>query len=102
MLHSVTAPEALIAVASAGNIPYFSRRRAIDILGRAIRSSRGWLLSAAFLPGHNKWNLDHSIRDGGPDLILGLPRHPARWITWFALVIAPIPAGASRGPTAPA
>ena len=31
---------------------------------------------SGFLPGHNKWNLDHSIRDGGPDLIFGLPRAP--------------------------
>jgi hypothetical protein len=29
-----------------------------------------------FLPDHNKWNLDHSIRDGRPDVVLGLPRVP--------------------------
>jgi hypothetical protein len=76
MLRSVTAPEALIAVASAGNIPYFSRRRAIDILGKSDPVIARMAPVSGFLPGHNKWNLDHSIRDGGPDLILGLPRAP--------------------------
>src|SRR5262249_27159415 len=35
MLGRVTSPEAVIAVTGAGNVPYFSRRRAIDMLGKA-------------------------------------------------------------------
>jgi len=76
MLRRVTAPEALIAVTSAGNVPYFSRRRAIDILGKSDPAIAHMAPVGSFLPGHNKWNLDHSIRDGGPDLILGLPMAP--------------------------
>jgi arabinofuranosyltransferase len=76
MLRRVTAPEAVIAVTSAGNVPYFSRRRAIDILGKSDPSIAHMAPVGSFVPGHNKWNLDHSIRDGRPDLILGLPRAP--------------------------
>ena len=76
ILGHVTSPEAVIAVTSAGNVPYFSRRRAIDILGKTDPAIAHMAPVSTFLPGHNKWNLDHSIRDGGPDVVLGLPRRP--------------------------
>jgi hypothetical protein len=72
----LTSPDTLIAVTSAGNVPYFSRRRAIDILGKSDRAIARMAPVNVFVPGHNKWNLDHSIRDGRPDLVWGLPRLP--------------------------
>lgn len=72
----LTSPDTVIAVTSAGNVPYFSRRRAIDILGKSDRVIARMAPVNVFVPGHNKWNLDHSIRDGSPDLVWGLPRLP--------------------------
>jgi hypothetical protein len=74
MVRRLTAPETIIAVTSAGNVPYFSRRTAIDILGKSDPIIAHMAPVNSFVPGHNKWNLDHSIRDGHPDLIWGLPR----------------------------
>jgi hypothetical protein len=74
MVRRLTASETVIAVTSAGNVPYFSRRRAIDILGKSDPVIAHMAPVNSFVPGHNKWNLDHSIRDGRPDLVWGLPR----------------------------
>ena len=49
---------------------------AIDILGKSDPVIARMAPVNAFVPGHNKWNLDRSIRDGQPDLVLGLPRAP--------------------------
>ena len=54
MLRSATAPEALIAVTSAGNVPYFSRRRAINILGKSDPVIARMAPVSGFVPGHNK------------------------------------------------
>jgi len=76
LVQRLTTPDTLIAVTSAGNVPYFARRRAIDILGKSDPVIAHMAPVNAFVPGHNKWNLDHSIRDGRPDLVWGLPRKP--------------------------
>jgi hypothetical protein len=72
----LTSPDVVIAVTSAGNVPYFSRRRSIDILGKSDPVIARMAPINVFVPGHNKWNLDHSIRDAHPDLVWGLPRLP--------------------------
>lgn len=66
-----TSPEAKVAVVWAGAVPYFSRRRALDILGKndpviARMEPRPlpW-----FYPGHNKWNYAWTIGTGQPDVI---------------------------------
>jgi hypothetical protein len=64
-----TAPEAVIAVHAAGQIPYFSERTTIDLLGLndpivAMGEGHG-----EFYPGHNKWDYDYSIGQLQPDLI---------------------------------
>jgi hypothetical protein len=64
-----TSPQAVIAVHAAGQIPYFSERTTIDLLGLndpvvAKGPGRG-----VFHPGHNKWNYDYSIGELQPDLI---------------------------------
>ncbi len=64
-----TSPEAVIAVHAAGQIPYYSERRTIDLLGLnepviAMGDAHG-----EFYPGHNKWDYDYSIGELQPDLI---------------------------------
>jgi hypothetical protein len=64
-----TAPETVIAVHAAGQIPYYSNRRTIDLLGLndpIIAKGPG---NGEFYPGHNKWNYDYSIGQLQPDLI---------------------------------
>ena len=64
-----TSPEALIAVHAAGQIPYFSERTTIDLLGLndpAVAKSAG---HGEFYPGHNKWDYEYSITQLQPDLI---------------------------------
>jgi hypothetical protein len=64
-----TSPEAVIAVHAAGQIPYYSERKTIDLLGLndpmiAMGDAHG-----EFYPGHNKWDYDYSIDELQPDLI---------------------------------
>jgi hypothetical protein len=72
----ITAPDTVLAVTSAGNFPYFARRPALDILGKSDRVIARSAPVNVFVPGHNKWNLGHTVRDGQPDLVCGLPRAP--------------------------
>ena len=64
-----TSPEAVIAVHAAGQIPYYSERTTIDLLGlndQIVAKSEG---HGEFYPGHNKWNYEYSINQLQPDLI---------------------------------
>ncbi len=64
-----TAPEAVIAVHAAGQIPYYSERTTIDLLGLndpIVAKSEG---HGEFYPGHNKWNYEYSISQLQPDVI---------------------------------
>ena len=64
-----TSPEAVIAVHAAGQIPYYSERTTIDLLGLndpIVAKSMG---HGEFYPGHNKWDYDYSIGELQPDLI---------------------------------
>jgi hypothetical protein len=64
-----TSPDASIAVHAAGQIPYFSERRTIDLLGLNDPVIAHGPRSTAFYPGHDKWNYDYSIGRLQPDLI---------------------------------
>jgi len=64
-----TSPAASIAVHAAGQIPYYSERRTIDLLGLNDPLIAKGPLSGSFYPGHDKWNYDHSIAQLKPDLI---------------------------------
>jgi len=76
-LHQVTAPEAVIAVVTAGNIPYFSERTCVDLLGKndpVIAQGPARINSSLFepgnyRPGHNKWNYAYSIGELQPDVV---------------------------------
>jgi hypothetical protein len=69
-----TRSDAVIAVQAAGQIPYFSQRSSIDLLGKNDR--RIAHLEPAnddpFRPGHNKWDLAYSIGELKPDYVAQL------------------------------
>ncbi|MFH1185714.1 MAG: hypothetical protein V1755_11865 [Chloroflexota bacterium] len=64
-----TSPAVTIAVHAAGQIPYYSERRTIDLLGLNDPLIAKGPLSGSFYPGHDKWDYDHSIAQLKPDLI---------------------------------
>lgn len=64
-----TAPEAVIAVHAAGQIPYYSERTTIDLLGLNDPVVAKGLGHGEFYPGHNKWNYEYSITQLRPDVI---------------------------------
>lgn len=68
-----TSPDAVIAVAWAGSIPYFSERRSIDLLGKSDPVvARSKPRTVVFHPGHTKWNLEYSVGRLRPDLVAQL------------------------------
>jgi len=72
-LRDATAPEAMIAVHSAGAIPYLSERDAVDLLGKVDpKVAHGPPKPVPFRPGHNKWDYMHSIGDLRPDVVAQL------------------------------
>jgi hypothetical protein len=73
-LGRVTPPTAVLAVTSAGAIPYFADRTSIDLLGKSDRFiARSAPRLPRFVPGHNKWDLQYSIGALKPDVIVSLP-----------------------------
>jgi hypothetical protein len=64
-----TATNAEIAVHAAGQIPYYSERRTIDLLGLNDPVIARETRRTSFYPGHDKWDYDYSIRNLEPDLI---------------------------------
>jgi len=76
-LHDVTTESATIAVVTAGNIPYFSERTAIDLLGKndpmiargPMHINSSLFEPGNYRPGHNKWNYAYSIGELQPDVV---------------------------------
>jgi hypothetical protein len=66
---AATPETARIAVIWAGAIPYFSRRPAIDLLGKSDPVIAGLPPRGAFVPGHDKWDIEYSVGRLAPDLI---------------------------------
>jgi len=64
-----TSPAVTIAVHAAGQIPYFSGRQTIDLLGLNDPIVAKGPASGPFYPGHDKWNYEYSIMQLKPDLI---------------------------------
>jgi len=64
-----TSPAATIAVHAAGQIPYYSDRTTVDLLGLNDPLIAKGPRSTSFYPGHDKWNYDYSIAQLKPDLI---------------------------------
>ena len=82
-----TRSDAVVAVHAAGNIPYYCRRRVIDLLGKSDRVIARGPARGRFIPGHNKWDYDYSIGRLSPDIIADgweplweyLRDHPGRY-----------------------
>ncbi len=68
-IKAATSPGAVIAVHAAGQIPYFSERTTIDLLGKSDPVIAKGPLASGFAPGHDKWNYSYSILTLKPDLI---------------------------------
>ncbi|MBI5295653.1 MAG: hypothetical protein HY869_09270 [Chloroflexi bacterium] len=64
-----TDADAVIAVHAAGQIPYFSERTTIDLLGKSDVYIAKGPPATDFVPGHNKWNYAYSILELKPDVI---------------------------------
>jgi hypothetical protein len=69
MIRQHARPEATVAVTSAGVAPYFSRRRAVDILGKTDAHIAHLHPRAGGDIGHGKFDIDYSL-SRGPDLIV--------------------------------
>jgi arabinofuranosyltransferase len=68
-LAKYTSPAAVIAVHAAGQIPYYSGRTTIDLLGLNDPVIAKGPVTGPFYPGHDKWNYPYSILQLRPDLI---------------------------------
>jgi arabinofuranosyltransferase len=79
-INAVTAPDATLGLFWAGTIPYYADRKAIDFLGKSDRhiASLPPDLSATprwdgmtSVPGHNKYDLNYSIKTLRPTFVQG-------------------------------
>lgn len=72
VVRQITMPDARVAVFWAGAIPYFSQRTGIDLLGKSdpVIAHQRTVDPEIFLPGHNKYNVEHSIGHLQPDLFI--------------------------------
>jgi len=69
-LATVTTQDAVIGVSGAGGSQYYSQRASVDLLGKSDRViAEGPPATERFTPGHNKFDLEDSIRRGRPDVI---------------------------------
>jgi hypothetical protein len=75
-LREVTQETASIGVARAGAVSYFSRRRAIDLLGKSDRVVAKSRPVKEFYPGHNKQDLAYSLGRLRPDIVTELVTDP--------------------------
>jgi hypothetical protein len=75
VVDNITTENASVAVVTAGNIPYYSQRYTIDLLGKSDKvvartpPHLGGLLDPNYRPGHDKWDLAYSIGTYQPDVI---------------------------------
>jgi hypothetical protein len=71
VLDDALRPDATIAVAHAGTKPYYTERRAIDILGRVdphvARLPPVVLPNLSYYPAHDKYDLSYSVLELQPD-----------------------------------
>ena len=86
-LKDLTTDDATIAVASAGNIPYFSDRNSIDLLGKT-DSYISHLPAKVhtyikLYPGHNKYDYEYSIVRLEPDIVAQLWLDEEEIIPWM-------------------
>jgi hypothetical protein len=69
-IREATSPLATVATTPCGSIPYFARRRTLDLLGKSdVRIAHEPPHNPLFHPGHAKWDYSYSIGELQPDLI---------------------------------
>lgn len=99
-LRGNTPESTVVAVSSAGVLPYFSHRRCTDLLGKndpviarqpahIIPGATWWgFHTGYFLPGHLKWDYARSIGQMKPDVIAGNLENPeaAAYLTEYTKV----------------
>lgn len=70
LLAEATAPDAVIAVYGAGST-YWSQRPAVDLLGKndPVIAQAPLRRDSFRIPGHDKWNYEHSIVQLRPDIV---------------------------------
>lgn len=80
LIKEFTEPQAQVAVVTAGAIPYFAERPAVDLMGKSdaviarepMRTNLSRQALQDFRPGHTKWNYAYSITEQQPDVIAQL------------------------------
>jgi hypothetical protein len=77
LIRRATTSGATVAVTWAGSIPYFADRTCIDILGKTDPVIARLPPVVRFVPGHDRWDLNHSIGTLRPDIVTGLPLRPS-------------------------
>jgi hypothetical protein len=78
-----TAPDARLAVLAGGGAPYFSRRYAIDLLGKSDPViARQAPACCNDVIGHNKFDVDYSLGKA-PDLLQPLISHELNLFDWW-------------------
>lgn len=69
-LRATLPADALIATHLAGQIPYYSQLRTVDLLGKSDRTIAKLPQTAdRFRPGHNKWDYAYGIKGLAPDVV---------------------------------
>jgi len=81
-IEQVTTPDATVGVFGAGAIPYYSGRPAVDFLGKAdhriarvtpdLSENLPEFEGMVYRPGHNKYDLEYSIKELRPTYVEGL------------------------------
>ena len=85
-IRKLTSEDATVAAFAAGVIPYYAQRRAIDPLGKCdetiarlpVRRGAGWNQRGG-MPGHNKYDLDYSLKQKRPTVIQWLEGPACTW-----------------------
>jgi hypothetical protein len=77
VVREVTDDSAVIAVASAGTTVFVADRPAVDMLGKSDERIAAEARRVPFFPGHDKWDLQISIAEGHPDVVLDIVGDPA-------------------------
>ena len=72
VVRQVTDSSAVIAVASAGTTVFMADRPAVDLLGKSDERIAAQPRRVQFFPGHDKWDLQISVVEERPDLVLEL------------------------------
>ena len=87
-IRRLTTESASVAAFAAGVIPYYAQRRAIDPLGKCdetiarlpVRRGVPWNQQGG-MPGHNKYDLDYSLKSKRPTVIQWMGWPPCTWGT---------------------